>query len=124
MKGVGIYLERRNIKRGDIYFANLNQGIGSEQQGTRPVVIIQNNLGNTHSPTVIVAAITGKRKLKNPLPTHCELSQIKNLKFNSMALAEQLLTLDKSRLQNYVGSLNDTDLNNLNHALSISLALP
>lgn len=117
-------MNTRQIQRGDIYFAELNDGIGSEQSGNRPVVIIQNNLGNTFSPTVIVAAITGKRKSKANLPTHCELSKIKNLKLNSMALAEQILTLDKSRLSNYVGSLNEDDLEKLSQALSISLALP
>lgn len=114
---------KRTIQRGDIYFADLNKGLGSEQRGTRPVVIIQNNTGNCFSPTVIVAAITGKINNKTILPTHCELSFTKNLKLQSTVLTEQISTLDKKRLKNFIGKLNSNDIDSLDKALSVSLGL-
>ena len=81
--------------RGDLYYADLGQGIGSEQQGTRPVVIIQNNIGNRHSPTVIVAAITSKTNAKAKLPTHYYIAAGNGLELPSIVLLEQIRTIDK-----------------------------
>lgn len=109
--------------RGDLYYADLGQGIGSEQQGTRPVVIIQNNTGNKHSPTVIVAAITSKTNAKAKLPTHYYISAGNGLELPSIVLLEQIRTIDKRRLSGYIGRLNDTHIRGINHALAISIGL-
>lgn len=97
-------MEDRNVKRGDIYHADLDPVFGSEQGGYRPVLVIQNNIGNKYSPTVIVAAITSKEKMK--LPTHIAIPEIEGLEKDSVVLLEQLRTLDKRRLENYVCTLN------------------
>ena len=93
-------MEDRNVRRGDIYHADLDPVFGSEQGGYRPVLVIQNNIGNKYSPTVIVAAITSKEKMK--LPTHIAIPEIEGLEKDSVVLLEQLRTLDKRRLENYV----------------------
>ena len=111
------------IVRGDIFYANLNRGIGSEQSGYRPVLIIQNNIGNRFSPTVIVAAITGKIHYKARLPTHCILDASQELSIPSMVLLEQIVTIDKSRLKRYIGRINHDNILLLNKALSISVGL-
>ena len=103
-----------NIKRGDIYFADLRPVVGSEQGGVRPVLIIQNDMGNCHSPTVICAAITSRMN-KAKLPTH--------IVRNSVVLLEQIRTIDKSRLKEKVCHLDDAILHRVNYALCISLAL-
>ena len=90
------------IMRGDIFCANLNNGIGAEQRGYRPVLIIQNNTGNKFSPTVIVAVITGQIHHKARMPTHCQLSSHSALSIPSMALLEQITTIDKRRLKKYI----------------------
>lgn len=97
-------MEERGIKRGDIYHADLNPIFGSEQGGYRPVLIIQNNVGNKYSPTVIVAAITSQPKTK--LPTHVPLQGIEGLEKHSVVLLEQVRTIDKRRLDDYVGTLD------------------
>ena len=84
--------------RGDIYYADLGRGIGSEKKGSRPVVIIQNNVGNKHSPTVIIAAITSKADIKAKLPTHYYLNAGNGLELPSLVLLEQIRTVDKRRL--------------------------
>ena len=91
----------KKVKRGEVYYADLRPIVGSEQGGVRPVLIIQNDVGNRYSPTTIVAAITSVPKKKH-LPTHIKLGA-KGLKENSTVLLEQLRTVDKSRLQEYVG---------------------
>ena len=85
----------KTIKRGDIYYADLNPVIGSEQGGKRPVLIISNDIGNKHSPTVIVAAITGKTQTKAKLPTHTEVKNVEGLDRDSVILLEQIRTIDK-----------------------------
>jgi len=110
------------ILRGDLYYANLDPVVGSEQGGIRPVLIIQNDKGNQHSPTVIIAAITSKM-MKANLPTHCMLSAQAGLDRNSIALLEQVRTIDKQRLQEYVGALGQEDMKKVNRALTISLGL-
>ena len=111
------------IKRGDIYFADLRPFVGSEQGGVRPVLIIQNDMGNRHSPTVICAAITSKMN-KAKLPTHIALEMNKyNIIKDSVILLEQIRTIDKSRLREKVCHLDDEILEKINHALCVSLAL-
>lgn len=111
------------IQRGDIYYADLTPVIGSEQGGVRPVVIIQNNAGNRYSPTVIVAAITS-RLSKHRLPTHIWIgSDFSGLYRNSMILMEQVRTIDRSRLKEYIGSLNEAQMKRMDRAISISLGL-
>lgn len=112
-----------SIVRGDIFFANLNYRIGSEQSGYRPVLIIQNNIGNRFSPTVIVAAITGKIHYKAKMPTHCILDSYQKLYNPSMVLLEQIITIDKRRLKKYIGRINQEELVHINKALSISVGL-
>lgn len=113
----------RTYLRGDIYYADLEQGVGSEQEGYRPVVIIQNDVGNRHSPTVIVAAITSRKEGKEKLPTHYFIGSECGLNRPSVILLEQLRTLDKHRLRQYIGRLGKKQINGLNRALAISLDL-
>lgn len=111
------------IRRGDIYYADLRPVIGSEQGGIRPVLIIQNDTGNKHSPTVIIAAITSKMN-KAKLPTHVEVdSHMYNIIKDSVILLEQLRTIDKKRLKDKVCHLDDEILSAVNEALAISLEL-
>lgn len=107
-----------DIKRGQIYMADLSPVIGSEQGGIRPVVVIQNDVGNRFSPTVIVAAITGR--IKKSLPTHTVLKSTGLLR-NSICLLEQIRTVDKSRLLDYVGEVSKDEMNAIVEALSKSL---
>lgn len=111
------------IKRGDIYYADLRPVIGSEQGGIRPVLIIQNDVGNKHSPTIICAAITSKMN-KAKLPTHIELSTAKyDMDKDSVVLLEQLRTIDKKRLKDKVCHLDPQIMQKVNRALMISLEL-
>lgn len=112
------------IKRGDMFYADLSPVVGSEQGGIRPVLIIQNNLGNKYSPTVIAAAITSQ-KTKNNLPTHIEIaSENSGLKADSIVLAEQIRTIDKSRLKEKIGHIEDEEIiNKINNALGVSFGL-
>ncbi len=113
----------RTYQRGDIYYADLGEGIGSEQAGYRPVVIIQNNTGNKFSPTVIVASMTSRTATKAKLPTHVFIDKTSGLEQPSIVLLEQLRTIDKRRLERYVGKLADTTMPALNRALAISVAI-
>ena len=111
------------IHRGDIYYADLRPVVGSEQGGIRPVLIIQNDVGNRHSPTVICAAITSKMN-KAKLPTHVELEATKyDLMKDSVVLLEQLRTIDKQRLKDRVCRLDSDILKKVDRALEISLEL-
>lgn len=112
-----------NIKRGDVYFADLSPVRGSEQGGQRPVLIVQNNIGNKYSPTVIVAAITAKIA-KAKLPTHVEIESSKvGLVRDSVVLLEQVRTIDKTRLIQKLGQLESDDMSLVDKALVISLGL-
>lgn len=112
------------IKRGDIYYADLRPVVGSEQGGIRPVLIIQNDVGNRHSPTVICAAITSKMN-KAKLPTHIELSRSQcDIVKDSVILLEQLRTIDKKRLKDKVCHLDKEMMEKVNRSLCISLELP
>ena len=110
----------KEVKRGELYYAHLPINVGSEQSGKRPVVIIQNDRGNEYSPTTIVALITSQNK--KYLPTHVKIRN-KVLPYNSIIMAEQVRTVDKSRLSNYIGKMTDNEIECLNKALSISLSL-
>ncbi len=112
------------IKRGDMFYADLSPVIGSEQGGIRPVLIIQNDTGNKYSPTVIAAAITSQTG-KNKLPTHIEIGSKDNgLKADSVVLTEQIRTIDKSRLKEKIGHIDDSKImSRVNDAIGISFGL-
>ena len=111
------------VQRGDIYYADLRPVVGSEQGGIRPVLIIQNDVGNRHSPTVIIAAITSQIH-KAKLPTHVEIDSHKyDLEKDSVVLLEQLRTIDKTRLKDKVCHLDSKMLDRIDKALEISLEL-
>ena len=111
------------VKRGDIFYADLSPVIGSEQGGIRPVIIIQNDIGNKYSPTVIVAAITSQIN-KAKLPTHVEISSEEyGLNRDSVVLLEQIRTLDKKRLKEKLTYLSEDKMKEVDHALDISLGL-
>lgn len=111
----------RTCRRGEIYYADLSPVIGSEQGGSRPVLIVQNDIGNKYAPTVIVAPITSKVGYKTKIPTHVVLNNIPWLESNSIVLVEQIRTIDKCRLDNckgYIGNMNAVD-----KAIGISLGV-
>ena len=111
------------VKRGDIFYADLSPVVGSEQGGTRPVLIVQNNMGNKHSPTVIAAAITSQMN-KAKLPTHIELvGPTVGLTKNSVVLLEQIRTIDKKRLKEHMGRLDDEMMNKVDDAIAVSFGL-
>ena len=112
-----------SVKRGDIYYADLSPVVGSEQGGLRPVLIIQNDVGNRYSPTVIAAAITS-RMGKTRLPTHIDIYADKaGLSKDSVVLLEQIRTLDKQRLKEKMGHLDDTMMSEINNAIAVSFGL-
>ncbi|MEE1187261.1 MAG: type II toxin-antitoxin system PemK/MazF family toxin [Acutalibacteraceae bacterium] len=111
------------IRRGDIYYADLSPVVGSEQGGVRPVLIVQNDVGNKYSPTVIAAAITSQRE-KATLPTHIKLNaDDSGLAKDSIVLLEQVRTIDKKRLKEKMGTLDTDSMNQINEALSVSFGL-
>jgi len=111
------------IKRGDIYYADLSPVIGSEQGGLRPVLIVQNDVGNKYSPTVIAAAITSQQTKSN-LPTHIKINATGcGLSKDSIVLLEQIRTIDKQRLKEKMGSLDYNSMSGINRALSVSFGL-
>ena len=110
------------VRRGDIFYADLSPVVGSEQSGVRPIVVIQNDIGNKYSPTIIAVAITSK--VKNKMPTHIEIEGAKyGLEKDSVILAEQIRTLDKSRLKEKVGRLDKKTLEKVKKAIEISCGL-
>lgn len=112
------------ILRGDLYYADLTPVVGSEQGGVRPVLIIQNDVGNRYSPTVIVAAVTS-RIGKRVLPTHAPLpANHSGLKEDSVILLEQVRTIDRSRLKEYIGHLEPAVMQSVDKALAVSIGLP
>jgi mRNA interferase MazF len=112
-----------NVRRGDIYYADLSPVVGSEQGGMRPVLIVQNDTGNRHSPTVIAAAITSQMN-KAKLPTHIELAaNTYGLSRDSVILLEQIRTLDKKRLRERMGRLDDTLMQQVDSAIAVSFGL-
>ncbi len=112
-----------SIKRGDIYYADLSPVVGSEQGGVRPVLIVQNNMGNRYSPTVIAAAITSQQS-KTKLPTHIPIeSGDCGLQKDSVVLLEQIRTIDKQRLKEKMGAIDENSMSRIDNAISISFGL-
>ena len=112
-----------NIKRGEVFYADLSPVVGSEQGGLRPVLIVQNDVGNKYSPTVIAAAITS-RQAKSSLPTHISLgAQSCGLQKDSVVLLEQVRTIDKKRLREKMGEIDGSSMKQVNQALQISFGL-
>lgn len=109
-------INKWKTKKGDIFYASLSPVCGSEQDGCRPVVVIQNDLGNKHSPTVIIAPLTEVLK-KETLPTHIIIPKTKFLKYDSMILLEQIRTIDRTRLISYLGKLQNFQLQKIDNAL-------
>ncbi len=112
---------QEDIKRGEIYYADLSPIVGSEQGGIRPVLILQNDKGNCYSPTTIIAAITSKRT-KHFLPTHINLHHPK-LRYSSKVMLEQVRTIDRERILGYIGTVNDLTMRKVNKALKISFGI-
>lgn len=113
---------RKAIRRGDLFYADLNPVVGSEQGGIRPVLVIQNDVGNHFSPTVVAAAITN-RKAKNSLPTHILLENVPGLAPTSLLLLEQLRTIDRKRLRGYIGRISKEKVLEVDAALAISIGI-
>lgn len=113
--------QKRTIRRGDIFYADLSPVVGCEQGGIRPVLIIQNDIGNRYSPTIITAAITSQPKKE--LPTHVEMGGIEALQKNSVVLLEQIRTIDRSRLLEYIGSVSRLRMLSVDRALAVSIGL-
>ncbi len=112
-----------SVKRGDIYYADLSPVVGSEQGGMRPVLIVQNDTGNRHSPTVIAAAITSQTGKAN-LPTHISIeAKTYGLQRDSVILLEQIRTIDKRRLRERMGKLDEQAMSRVNNALAVSIGL-
>lgn len=111
------------VYRGDLYYADLSPVVGSEQGGVRPVLVIQNDMGNKYSPTIIVAAITS-RSAKAAIPTHVGLKRMPGgLKQDSTVLAEQIRTIDRNRLKEYIGHLDSGQMRRIERAMIVSLGL-
>ena len=109
------------IKRGDIFYADLDPVVGSEQGGTRPVLVVQNNVGNKYSPTLVVLPLSTAKK--NHLPTHIHIKDSKALPKDSIVLAEQIRTIDRYRLKNYVGSVDLKLMEKVEKAMKISIGV-
>lgn len=117
------FIMQKIIRRGDMYYADLPLGSGSEQHGSRPVLIIQNNIGNKFSTTVIVAVITSQITNKAKLPTHYLITAQQGLGRDSLVLLEQIRTIDKARLREYIGTLGSETMSEIDKALAISLGI-
>ncbi|MDR1206095.1 MAG: type II toxin-antitoxin system PemK/MazF family toxin [Peptococcaceae bacterium] len=117
-----VYVERK-IRRGDMFYADLTPCVGSEQSGFRPILIVSNDIGNKHSRTVIAAVITSKTAGKAKLPTHCPVSAWQGLGRDSLVLLEQVKTIDKTRLKEYIGTLDGGVMARVNKALAVSVGL-
>ena len=113
----------RTYLRGEMYYADLGKGIGSEQEGHRPVVIIQNDIGNKHSPTVIVASISSRIEGKSKLPTHYYINAEDGLREPSVVLLEQIRTIDKRRLREHMGRLDENQMHLVDDAIAVSFGL-
>ena len=116
--------QQNSVRRGEIYYADLSPVVGSEQGGMRPVLIVQNDVGNRYSPTVIAAAITSQQN-KARLPTHIEIeARTYGLSKNSVVLLEQVRTLDKKRLRERMGRVDDRIMEKIDTAIAVSFGLP
>jgi mRNA interferase MazF len=119
----GFSYMNRKIRRGDMFYADLTPTVGSEQDGIRPILIIQNDAGNKHSTTVIVAIITGRTRSKARLPTHCIIKAQQGLGRDSLVLLEQIRTIDRVRLKEYIGTLGAEAMADIDKALAVSVGL-
>ena len=116
-------MENRKIRRGDIYYADLNPVVGSEQGSLRPIIVVQNNIGNEYSPTIVVIPIT-RNLHKNPLPTHVLIPRTSSgLDADSLALAEQIRTIDRLRFSEYIGRVGEDVMPAIDKALSVCVGL-
>ena len=115
--------ENWNYHRGDIYLVDLGTNIGSEQGGCRPVLLVQNDIGNHFGPTLIVAPVSSRYWKKSKQPTHTLIEGIQNLSSPSVVLTEQLLTIDKVRVMKYLGIVPEDQMQNVNKAVMVSLGL-
>jgi len=115
--------ENWNYHRGDIYLVDLGTNIGSEQGGCRPVLLVQNDIGNHFGPTLIVAPVSSRYWKKSKQPTHTLIEGIQNLSSPSVVLTEQLLTIDKVRVMKYLGEVPEDQMQNVNKAVMVSLGL-
>ena len=115
--------ENWRYSRGDIYYANMEPHVGSEQGGERPVVVLQNDTGNKHSPTLIIATLTSRVDKKRHLPTHVLLYHNQGLKVPSIVQLEQIFTIDKRRLQRFIGNASAEEMVQIEAALKISLGM-
>lgn len=115
--------ENWNYRRGDIYLVDLGTNTGSEQGGCRPVLLLQNDVGNHYAPTLIVAPISSRYWKKSKQPTHSLIDGIANLSSPSVVLAEQLITIDKVRVKKYLGKVPEEQMQDINKAVRISLGL-
>lgn len=115
--------ENWNYHRGDIYLVDLGTNIGSEQGGCRPVLLVQNDIGNHFGPTLIVAPVSSRYWKKSKQPTHTLIEGIQNLSSPSVVLTEQLLTIDKVRVMKYLGKVSEDQMQNVNKAVMVSLGL-
>lgn len=113
----------KEINKGDIFYANLDGAIGSEQKGNRPVVIVQNDVGNRNSPTTIVLPLTKKLNRKTKIPTHLNLKDNEYIKYDSTVLAEQIRVIDKQRLGKKLGRLNNHIIEILDNKMDIALGI-
>ena len=113
----------RKYLRGEIYYADLDPVVGSEQMGTRPVLILQNNVGNHFARTVIVAPITSRIHTKSKIPTHSYIGMIGSMKYPSVVMLEQLRTLDKRRLREHMGRVDETMMKQVDTAIAVSFGL-
>ena len=115
-------MRRKAIRRGALFYADLDPVVGSEQGGTRPILILQNDVGNYFSPTVVAAAITSRRD-KTHLPTHVLLEDVPGLAPTSLLLLEQIRTIDKKRLREHMGRLDEELMNQVDSAIAVSFGL-
>lgn len=113
----------KKITRGDIFYANLDGTVGSEQSGIRPVIVVQNDVGNKYSPTTIVVPLTKKVRLKINQPTHFWINPFGNIRFDSIVLTEQIRVIDKSRLKEKIGVMNDKEMQEIDNKILIALGL-
>lgn len=115
-------VQPKQVKRGEIYFADLGETIGSEQAGHRPVLVVQNKYGNKYSPTVVIVSVTSQIS-KAKIPTHVEIGTKHGMLYDSVILFEQIRTIDKSRLKRKITELNDDMMVQVNEALELSIGL-
>ena len=113
----------KNITRGDIFYANLDGTIGSEQSGIRPVIVVQNDIGHKYSPTTIIVPLTKKVRLKINQPTHFWINPFGNIRFDSIVLTEQIRVIDKSRLKEKIGVMNNKAMQEIDNKILIALGL-